>query len=59
MNNRYVIVTSNNFSSPMIRDEAIKKVKEYDQKGISGYIVSEEEARRIGSPTNFNEPKWD
>lgn len=59
MNNRYVIVTNNNFSSPMTRDEAIKKVKEYDQKGISGYIVSEEEAKRIGSPANFNEPKWE
>lgn len=59
MNNRYVIVTNNNFSSPMTRDEAIKKVKEYEEKGISGYIVSEEEARRIGSPSNFNEPKWE
>ena len=59
MNDRYVIVTNNSFSSPMTRDEAIEKAKEYDQKGISGSIVSEDEARRIGNPTNFNEPKWD
>ncbi|MCF6461174.1 hypothetical protein [Clostridium sp. Cult3] len=58
MSQRYIVVTDNNFSEPMSKDEAIKAVKDYDSKGIVGYIVSEEEAKRIKDPSNFNEPKW-
>ncbi len=42
----------------MSKQDAIKSVKEQEAKGISGYIVSEEEATRIGSPKNFNKPEW-
>jgi nitrogen regulatory protein PII-like uncharacterized protein len=58
MSQRYIVVTDDNFSEPMSKDEAIKMVKDYDSKGIVGYIVSEEEAKRIKNPSNFNEPKW-
>lgn len=58
MEQRYVVVTSNNFSEPMSREEAMKMVKEYDQRGMDGYIVSEDEAKRIKSPGNFNRPEW-
>ncbi|MCF6464617.1 hypothetical protein [Clostridium sp. Cult2] len=58
MNEKYIVITDDRFSEPMPKDQAIKLVKEYDNKGIVGYIVSEEEARRIKSPSNFNEPKW-
>ena len=59
MNQKYIVVTNNKFSDPMSREEAIKAVKDYDNKGVTGYIVSEEEARRIKDPSNFNEPKWE
>jgi hypothetical protein len=59
MEQRFVVITNNNFSEPMSRENAIKMVKEYDKKGIDGYIVSEDEAKRIKTPENFNEPKWD
>ncbi|SHH64500.1 hypothetical protein [Sporanaerobacter acetigenes] len=59
MEQRFVVITNNNFSQPMSRENAIKMVKEYDKKGIDGYIVSEDEAKRIKTPENFNEPKWD
>jgi len=55
---RYVVITDKSFSDPMERKDAIRAVKEYDEEGVTGYIVSEEEAKRIKSPSNFNEPKW-
>ena len=55
---KYIVITNNNFSDPMEKKDAIKAVKEYDKKGVTGYIVSEEEAKRIKNPSNFNEPKW-
>lgn len=58
MENKYVVIAEKKFSNPMSREEAIKVVKEYDKKGITGYIVSQEEAKRIKDPNNFNEPKW-
>lgn len=58
MDQKYIVITNNNFSEPMSRENAIKMVKDYDRKGVTGYIVSEEEAKRIGSPENFNNPKW-
>lgn len=59
MSQRYIVITDDKFSEPMSKEEAIKLVKEYDSKGIVGYIVSEEEANRIKEPSNFNEPKWE
>jgi len=58
MENKYVIITDKEFSEAMSRSNAINIVKDYDKKEISSHIVSEEEAKRIGSPENFNEPKW-
>lgn len=58
MNQKFVVITEGNFSQPMSREEAVKTVKEYDQKDIIAYVVSEEEANRIKTPDNFNEPKW-
>ena len=58
MNERYIVVTSENFSQPMSKEDAIKAVKDYEKEGITGYIISEEEAKRIKSPDNFNTPKW-
>ena len=59
MEQKYIVITDKSFSEPMSRENAIKSVKEYDEKGITGYIVSEEEAKRIKTPDNFNQPKWD
>lgn len=59
MDDKYIVITDNKFSEPMSKKEAIKLVKDYDNKGIVGYIVSEEEAKRIKDPNNFNEPKWE
>lgn len=58
MEEKYIVIAENKFSDPMSRDEAIRAVKEYDKRGVTGYIVSQEEAKRIGDPSNFNEPKW-
>ncbi|MCR2044150.1 hypothetical protein NSA23_08465 [Anaerosalibacter massiliensis] len=59
MDQKFVVVTDENFSQPMSRDAAIKTIKDYDKKGIVAYIVSEEEAKRIKTPENFNEPRWE
>ena len=58
MDEKYIVITNNNFSEPMAKEDAIKVVKDYDNKGVVGYIVSEKEAKRIKDPSNFNEPKW-
>ncbi|TCO74572.1 hypothetical protein [Marinisporobacter balticus] len=57
MDKMYVIKTDTSTSKPMTRSEAINQVKEYDHKGISGYIVSEKEGERIKN-SQFNIPKW-
>jgi len=59
MDKKYVVITDKEFSEPMSRSSAINIVKDYDEKGISSHIVSEEEASRIGSPEDFNDPKWE
>lgn len=59
MEERYVVVTDDKFSEPMSKEEAIKMVKSYDSQNIIAYIISEEEAKRIKSPENFNTPKWE
>lgn len=39
--NRYIIIRSDtkSISSPMCKHDAIKKIKEYDSKGICSYLV--------------------
>jgi len=59
MEEKYVVVTDDNFSEPMSKQEAIKSVKNYDSQNITAYIISEEEAKRIKTPENFNTPKWE
>lgn len=59
MNQKYIVIANDNFSQPMSREEAIRTVKDYDSKGILGYIVSEKEAERMKDTENFNEPKWE
>lgn len=60
METKFVIIKSDDksVSNPMTREEAISHVKEYDKKGISAYIVSEDEGTRIKN-SSFNIPKWD
>ena len=58
MDQKFVVITNEKFSHPMSREEAIKTVKNYDHKSVTAYMVSEEEAKRIKNPDNFNEPKW-
>ena len=58
MEQKFIVVADDVFSSPMSKEDAIKAVKSYDHKGVTAYIVSEEEAKRIESPDNFNQPKW-
>ncbi|SHJ69580.1 hypothetical protein [Paramaledivibacter caminithermalis] len=60
MEKKYVIVGDNNsISTPMNRKEATDKVKEYEKQGISAYIVSENEGKRIKESGKFNTPKWE
>jgi hypothetical protein len=57
MDKKYVIRTDASISQLMTREEAIEKVKEYDQQGVSAYIVSEEESNRI-KEGELRTPKW-
>jgi len=59
MAEKYVVVTDNSFSEPMSKEDAIRALKSYDSKNITAYIISEEEAKRIKTPQNFNTPKWE
>ena len=59
MDKKFVVVTEEKFSNPMSRENAIELVKSYDKQEIISYIISEEEAKRIKSPENFNRPKWE
>ena len=58
MDQKFIVVTNEKFSHPMSRKDAIELVKSYDNKQVTAYIVSEEEAKRIKVPENFNTPKW-
>lgn len=58
MKERYVVRTESGISKSMSREEAIKKVKDYDKEGISAYILSEDEGKRV-EKSEFNEPKWE
>ncbi len=59
MGEKYVVVTEDKFSEPMSKEEAIKTLKSYDKQNITAYIISEEEAKRVKTPENFNTPKWE
>lgn len=59
MDKKFVVVTDEKFSNPMSREDAIELVKSYDNDQVTAYIVSEEEAKRIKNPENFNRPKWE
>ena len=58
MDQKYVVRTDNVITKPMSRSEAIKTVKEYDKKGISAYILSEDEGKRI-EKSEFHKPTWE
>jgi len=59
MNKKYVIVgEKNSISMPMSKKEAIDKAKQYSKEGKTGYIVSEEEGKRIKEEGKFNTPEW-
>ncbi|MTI65904.1 MAG: hypothetical protein FH753_04800 [Firmicutes bacterium] len=59
MDEKYVVKTDNDYSKPMKRTEAINMVKQYADEGVSAYIISEDEAKRIkNSKSGFNKPKW-
>lgn len=47
MGEKFVVVVDENFSEPMPKEEAIKKVKSYDDKTVNAYMVSEEEAKKL------------
>ncbi|SKC42280.1 hypothetical protein [Maledivibacter halophilus] len=60
MDKKFVVVRKDNsISTPMSRKEAVNKVKEYENQGISAYIVSENEGKRIEASGKFNTPKWE
>lgn len=54
--NRYVIIRSDtkSISPPMSKQEAIKKIKQYDKDGISTYLVCKNEPTNISSINNSN-----
>ncbi len=58
MNERYVIIANEKFSKPISKKEAIEKVKQYSNEGISAYIISEDEAKRVKT-SKFNYPTWE
>ncbi|PAB59540.1 hypothetical protein [Anaeromicrobium sediminis] len=58
MDRDYVIYAQNDISSPMSREEAIAKVKEYAHKGVDAYIMSREEGERVKFSNEFNTPEW-
>lgn len=47
MGEKFVVVIDEEFSDPMPKEEAIKKVKSYDDKTINAYMVSEKEAEKL------------
>ena len=47
MKERYILVTEDKFSEPMSKEEAIRKLKSYDNKDIMAYVISEKEAKRM------------
>jgi len=57
MDKKYVVRTGTTISQPMSREEAIKTARKYDHKGISSYIVSEEEGEGLKNG-EFNAPTW-
>ena len=54
MGEKFVVVVNEKFSEPMSKEEAIKKVKSYDDKTVNAFMVSETEAQRIKSSEATN-----
>ena len=54
--NRYVIIRSDtkSISPPMSKQEAIKKIKQYDKDGISTYVVYKNKHTNINSIDKSN-----
>ncbi|MCC5911187.1 MAG: hypothetical protein JJT76_12190 [Clostridiaceae bacterium] len=61
MKDRYTIYTKEGvLENVLTRDEAIEKIKKYEEHGVDAYIVSESEAKRIQeSGGKLNEAKWE
>jgi len=55
---KYMIIRSDNksISPPMSKHEAIIKLKEYNKKGISTYVVSKDEYININSLSKYDKP---
>lgn len=51
MGKKFVVVVDERFSDPMAKEEAIKKVKSYDDKTVNAYMVSEKEAEKLKTIT--------
>ncbi|HSH35770.1 hypothetical protein [Schnuerera sp.] len=51
MGKKFVVVVDVRFSDPMAKEEAIKKVKSYDDKTVNAYMVSEKEAEKLKTIT--------
>ena len=49
--NRYIIIRSDtkSISPPMSKQEAIKKIKQYDKDGISTYVIYKNKHTNINS----------
>ncbi len=54
--NRYIIIRSDtkSISPPMSKQEAIKKIKQYDKDGISTYLVCKNKPTSISSLNKSN-----
>ena len=54
--NRYIIIRSDtkSISPPMSKQEAIKKIKQYDKDGISTYVVYKNKHTNINSINKSN-----
>lgn len=59
MEERYVLVTEDKFSEPMPKEEAIRKLKSYDNQDIMAYVISEKEAQKMKANKEFNTLKWE
>lgn len=46
---KFVVVVDDKFSEPMDKEDAIKKVKSYDNKEANAFMVSEKDAESLKS----------
>lgn len=57
MNNLYVVRAKSENSTPMTKEEAMQKAKEYEQNGVMAYVITEEAARQL-EQKNVNASMW-